>query len=59
MREDQLFGLIASSALLIWLLGRNAAPGQLWRRWAELVALAMVGLAILYALLRAIIHFLG
>ena len=59
MREDQLFGLIASSALLIWLLGRNAAPGRLWRRRAEIVALAMVGLAIVYAMLRAIIHFLG
>ena len=59
MREDQLFGLIASSALLIWLLGRNVAPGRPWRRRTELVALAMVGLAILYALLRAIIHFTG
>ncbi|MFL5334543.1 MAG: hypothetical protein ACJ8H8_15460 [Geminicoccaceae bacterium] len=58
MRDDQLFGLIASVALLVWLLGRGAAPDLRWRRRAEALALALIALGILYALVRAILSFM-
>ena len=35
MRDDQLFGLIASVALLVWLLGRGVSPDPRRRRQAE------------------------
>ena len=54
----ELFGLIASVALLIWLLGRGAAPDLRWRRRAEALALALIALGILYALVRAILSFM-
>jgi hypothetical protein len=51
MRDDQIFGLVASVALLIWLLGRRTLPNPLHRH-AELLALGLVGAGILYALYR-------
>ena len=59
MRDDQLFGLMAGVALLLWLVGRSAASDLRWRRRAELSAIALVALGILYAVLRSIIFFLG
>lgn len=52
MRDDQLFGAVASLALLIWLVGRGFSSDPLWRRRAEALALGIVAAAILYALFR-------
>ncbi len=51
MRDDQIFGVIASVALLVWLLGRRRG-GDVHRRWPELVALIVIGAGILYAILQ-------
>ena len=59
MRDDQLFGLMAGMALLLWLVGRTAASNLRWRRRAELSAFVLIALGILYAVLRSIIFFLG
>ena len=56
MRDDQLFGVIASIALLIWLGGRRFLPGALARR-AEMFALGLVAAGIVYALIRTVIWF--
>jgi hypothetical protein len=50
MREDQLFGLIASLALLIWLIGRGMGASARRRRQAELAALGLVAAGIVVAL---------
>ena len=42
MRDDQLFGVIASVALLVWLLGRGVLPGPRRRRQAELAAFGLI-----------------
>jgi len=55
MRDDQLFGLIASVALLIWLLGRGMLPNPRRRRQAEAVALGLVGAGIVYAVVKSVI----
>lgn len=57
MREDQLFGLVAGVALLIWLLGRGIVPGLRRRQQAEMLALGLVAAGILYALVQTVIWF--
>ena len=59
MRDDQLFGLIASVALLIWLLGRGMLPNPRRRRQAEAVALGLVGAGIVYAVVKSVIWWRG
>lgn len=51
MRDDQIFGVIASMALLLWLLGRRRSGGT-GQRWPELAALALIGVGILYAVIQ-------
>jgi len=51
MRDDQIFGVIASIALLVWLIGRRRFGGT-HRRWPELAALVVIGGGILYAMLQ-------
>lgn len=55
MRDEQLFGVIASLALLIW-LGRRFLPDPAARR-AEMFALILVIAGIVYALIRTMIWF--
>lgn len=57
MRDDQIFGLIASVALLIWLLGRGILPDRRRRRQAEIAALGLVAAGIVYALVQTVIWF--
>lgn len=57
MRDDQLFGAVASLALLIWLLGRGFSSDPKWRRRIEALALGLVAAAILYAVSRTIMWF--
>lgn len=49
LTDQQLFGLIASVALLIWLLGPRLTAGR-QRHVATYLALGLVGAGILYAL---------
>ncbi|MEK0082643.1 hypothetical protein [Benzoatithermus flavus] len=57
MRDDQLFGLIAMVALLVW-LGRAYVP-EPRRRQAEIAALGLVAVGIALALIRSAIWFAG
>jgi hypothetical protein len=57
MRDDQIFGVIAMVALLVWLLGRGMLPDPRRRRQAEIVALGLVGAGIVYALVQTIAWF--
>ena len=57
MSEEQIFGVVASLSLLIWLLGRGIVPDPRRRRQAELVALGLVGAGIAYALFQAVLWF--
>ena len=59
MREDQLFGVVAGVALLIWLIGRGMIADPRWRRQAEVVALGLVAAGILFALVRTVAWFIG
>lgn len=59
MRDDQIFGVVAGAALLIWLVGRGMAGDPRRRRQVEAVALGLVAAGIAYALLRAAVWFLG
>jgi hypothetical protein len=59
MRDDQLFGVVAGAALLIWLVGRGMAGDPRRRRQVEAVALGLVAAGIAYALLRAVLWFVG
>jgi uncharacterized membrane protein len=59
MREDQLFGLVAGVALLIWLVGRGMIADPRRRRQAEALALGLVAAGILFALIRTFAWFLG
>ncbi len=59
MREDQLFGVVAGAALLIWLVGRGMIADPRRRRQAEVVALGLVAAGILFAVIRTIGWFLG
>jgi hypothetical protein len=56
MRDDQLFGVVASLALLIWLGSRRFLTGPGARR-AEMLALVLVVAGIAYALIRTAIWF--
>ena len=47
MRDDQLFGVVAAAALLIWLGGRRLLPDPRAQRRAEAVALGIVAVGIL------------
>ena len=57
MRDDQIFGVIAMVALLVWLLGRGMLPDPRRRRQAEMAALGLVGAGIVYALVQTIAWF--
>jgi predicted MFS family arabinose efflux permease len=59
MRDDQLFGVVAAAALLIWLGGRRLLPDSRPQRRAEAVALGIVAVGILYALVRTFLWFGG
>ncbi len=59
MREDQLFGLVAGVALLIWLAGRGMISNPRRRKQAEAVALGLVAAGILFALVRTVAWFIG
>ena len=57
MSPDQLFGLVAMTALLIW-LGRGFLP-QHHHKTAERVAMALIGGGILVALAFTVLHYAG
>lgn len=57
MSPDQLFGLVAMTALLIW-LGRGYLPPR-HRQTMEKVAMALIGGGILVALVFTFLHFTG
>ncbi len=59
LSADQIFGLVASLALLIFLLPRvlRLTPGQ--HRALRLLAGGMVGAALLVAVLLSLAHFAG
>jgi hypothetical protein len=57
MSEEQIFGVVASLSLLIWLLGRGIVPDPRRRRQAELIALGLVGAGIVYALFQTVLWF--
>ena len=59
MRDDQIFGVIASVALLIWLLGRGMIADPRRRRQVEIVAFGLVAAGILYALVQTAAWFAG
>lgn len=58
MDDSQIFGLIASLALLIWLLGGRAVPAR-HRHAATYAALGIVGAGILYALWQTMLWYAG
>lgn len=58
MDDSQIFGLIASLALLIWLLGGRAVPAR-HRQTATYAALGIVGAGILYALWQTVLWYAG
>jgi hypothetical protein len=55
MREDQLFGVVAGAALLIWLVGRGMARDPRRRRQMGAVALGLVVAGIAFALFRTVV----
>jgi hypothetical protein len=55
MREDQIFGVVASVALLVWLLGRRMVVDPRRRRQFEALALGLVAAGIVFALVRTVI----
>lgn len=57
MREDQIFGVVASVALLVWLVGRGMVVDPRRRRQLEALALGLVAAGILFALVRTVIWF--
>ena len=59
MRDDQIFGVIASVALLVWLLGRGMASDPRRRRQVEIAAFGLIAAGILYALVRTVAWFAG
>lgn len=59
MSDDQIFGVVASVALLVWLVGRGTARDPRRRRAMELAALGLVGAALVYALFMSAAYFLG
>lgn len=59
MDENQLFGVVAGLALLVWLLGRGVLRDGRLRRLARTAAFGLVGVALLYAAFRSLAFFLG
>lgn len=59
MNDEQIFPLIASLALLIWLLGRGILPNPRRRRQAELLAFGLIAAGIVYALVQTLFWFTG
>ncbi len=57
MQDDQLFGLVALLALLLWLLARMVPGPQ--QRLFERLAFWLIGGGIAVALGLAVLHFLG
>ena len=57
MSEDQLFGLVAMLALLLW-LGARMLPAQ-YQQTAERAAFVLIGGGILLALVMTVAHFMG
>ncbi|HRY26231.1 MAG: hypothetical protein H6852_08970 [Geminicoccaceae bacterium] len=55
MSPDQLFGLVAMTALLIW-LGRGFLPHR-HHKTMERLAMALIGGGILVALAFTVLHF--
>ena len=58
LSDDQIFGVIASASLLVWLVGRGMAVDPRRRRIAEMAALGLVGAALVYALFMSAAYFL-
>lgn len=57
MSDDQIFGLVASLSLLIWLLSRGILANPRHRRQAEIAALGLVAAGIAYALVQTAVWF--
>ena len=57
MREDQIFGLVAMVALLLWLTARMMPEAR--RRTFERLAFLLIGGGIAVALLFTVLHFVG
>jgi hypothetical protein len=55
--DQQIFSVVASLALLVWLLGRGMLPDRRRRRQAELAAIGVIGVGIVYALVQTVIWF--
>ncbi len=57
MQEDQLFGLVAMLALLLW-LGARMLPAQ-HQKTAERAAFVLIGGGIAVALVMTVAHFMA
>lgn len=57
MREDQIFGLVAMVALLLWLTARMMPETQ--RKTFERLAFLLIGGGIAVALVFTVLHFIG
>lgn len=57
MSDEQIFGLVASLSLLIWLLGRGVLPDPRRRRQAEIAAFGLLAAGIAYALVQTVLWF--
>lgn len=57
MNDDQLFGLVAMAALLLW-LGARLVPDR-HRATVERIAFALIGGGIVVAVFFTVLHFLG
>ena len=57
MREDQIFGLVALVALLLWLAARMLP--QAHRQTFERLAFVLIGGGIAVALFFTVLHFIG
>jgi hypothetical protein len=56
MSDDQIFGVVASLALLIWLLSGRMVPAR-HRRTALYAAFGILGAGMLYALYQTLLWF--
>lgn len=57
MRDDQLFGLVALLAILLW-LGSRMVP-EAHRRTVERLAFVLIGGGIALALVLTVLHFMA